>query len=76
MGGGSLEVAEVADDRVGTHSVSLPLGALPVQALLAKAGDSAKRQLDALLKEKLAPALPRSVGCAARFAPSNAPKSA
>jgi Ppx/GppA phosphatase family len=36
MGGGSLEVAEVADDRVGTHSVSLPLGALPVQALLAK----------------------------------------
>ena len=36
MGGGSLEVAEVADDRVGTGSVSLPLGALPVQALLAK----------------------------------------
>ena len=61
MGGGSLEVAEVTDDRVGKHSVSLPLGALPVQALLAKAGDSAKRQLDALLKEKLTPALPRSV---------------
>ena len=61
MGGGSLEVAEVADDRVGTHSVSLPLGALPVQALLAKAGGDAKRQLDALLKERLSPALPGSV---------------
>ncbi len=56
MGGGSLEVAEVADDAVGTRSVSLPLGALPVQAMLAKAGGDAKRQVDALLKERLPPA--------------------
>ena len=33
MGGGSLEVAEALDDRVGERWVSLPLGALPVEAL-------------------------------------------
>ena len=38
MGGGSLEVAEALDDRVGDRWVSLPLGALPVQSLL-KDGD-------------------------------------
>ena len=32
MGGGSLEVAEALDDRVGERWVSLPLGALPVQS--------------------------------------------
>lgn len=57
MGGGSLEVAEITDDKVGTRSVSLPLGALPVQTMLAKAGGDAKRQVDALLKERLSPAL-------------------
>ena len=36
MGGGSLEVAEALDDRVGERWVSLPLGALPVEALLAE----------------------------------------
>ena len=41
MGGGSLEVIEVLDDRVGERHVSLPLGALPVQALLAAAGRDA-----------------------------------
>ena len=35
MGGGSLEVAEALDDRVGDRWVSLPLGALPVEAMLA-----------------------------------------
>src|ERR1700729_3612874 len=35
MGGGSLEVAEALDDRVGERWVSLQLGALPVEALLA-----------------------------------------
>ena len=35
MGGGSLEVIEVLDDRVGERHVSLPVGALPVQAMLA-----------------------------------------
>ena len=34
MGGGSLEVAEALDDHVGDHWTSLPLGALPVEALL------------------------------------------
>ncbi len=57
MGGGSLEVTEVVDDRVGERHVSLPLGALPVQALLAAAGRDAKRRLDALLTEGLPPAL-------------------
>ena len=47
MGGGSLEVVEVIDDRVGERSVSLPLGALPVQSLLAQArgqGQGPRRQ--------------------------------
>ena len=57
MGGGSLEVTEVLDDRVGERHVSLPLGALPVQALLAAAGRGARRRLDALLTEGLPPAV-------------------
>ena len=35
MGGGSLEVAEALDDKVGERWVSLPLGALPVEKMLA-----------------------------------------
>ena len=42
MGGGSLEVAEALDDRVGERWVSLPLGALPVQSLLEAVGPAAK----------------------------------
>jgi exopolyphosphatase/guanosine-5'-triphosphate,3'-diphosphate pyrophosphatase len=57
MGGGSLEVVEVLDDRVGERHVSLPLGALPVQAMLASAGRGARRRLDALLTERLPPAV-------------------
>jgi exopolyphosphatase/guanosine-5'-triphosphate,3'-diphosphate pyrophosphatase len=53
MGGGSLELAVVADDRVGEPSASLPLGALPAQALLSKHGEKAKAAIDALLREKL-----------------------
>ena len=56
MGGGSLEVAETLDDQVGERSVSLPLGALPVQEMLAAGGD-VKAKIDALLKEQLPPAL-------------------
>jgi len=52
MGGGSLEVAEALDDRVGERWVSLPLGALPVESLMQEAGN-AKRSIDALLKEGL-----------------------
>ena len=57
MGGGSLEVIEVLDDRVGERDVSLPIGALPVQAMLAAEGRGARRRLDALLTERLPPAL-------------------
>ena len=61
MGGGSLEVIEVLDDRVGERSVSLPLGALPVQALLTEHGSEAKRRIDAMLADELPPALARPV---------------
>jgi exopolyphosphatase/guanosine-5'-triphosphate,3'-diphosphate pyrophosphatase len=61
MGGGSLEVAEILDDRVGERSVSMPLGALPVQAMLAGGSDDAKRRVDRILKESLPPVLTRPV---------------
>jgi exopolyphosphatase/guanosine-5'-triphosphate,3'-diphosphate pyrophosphatase len=62
MGGGSLEVAEVLDDQVGERSVSLPLGALPVQEMLAVHGAAdAKERIDALLKEKLVASMPEPV---------------
>jgi exopolyphosphatase/guanosine-5'-triphosphate,3'-diphosphate pyrophosphatase len=50
MGGGSLEVAEVLGDRVGERLVSMPLGALPVRAMLAQGFDAAKRRVDAILQ--------------------------
>ncbi len=59
MGGGSLEVAEALDDRVGERWVSLPLGALPVEAMLAEGAPEAKRRIDAMLQENLPPALAR-----------------
>jgi exopolyphosphatase/guanosine-5'-triphosphate,3'-diphosphate pyrophosphatase len=59
MGGGSLEVAEALDDRVGDRWVSLPLGALPVGAMLAEGAAEAKRRIDAMLQAKLPPALGR-----------------
>jgi exopolyphosphatase/guanosine-5'-triphosphate,3'-diphosphate pyrophosphatase len=57
LGGGSLEMIEVRDDRVGEHEVSLPVGALPVQARLAAEGRGARKRLDALFAERLPPAL-------------------
>ena len=57
MGGGSLEVAEALDDKVGDRWVSLPLGALPVEKMLADGVQSAKRAIDAMLKERLPPVL-------------------
>jgi exopolyphosphatase/guanosine-5'-triphosphate,3'-diphosphate pyrophosphatase len=51
MGGGSLEVADIDDDRVGDRRVSLSLGALPVRALLE--GTAARERVDALLHEGL-----------------------
>ena len=61
MGGGSLEVAEILDDRVGERTVSVPLGALPVQAMLAEPGAHAKRQVDAILTDRMPPALTEPV---------------
>ena len=61
MGGGSLEVAEALDDRVGDRWVSLPLGALPVQSLLKDGGASAKDRIDAQLREGLPPVLTEPV---------------
>ena len=61
MGGGSLEVAEALGDRVGERWVSLPLGALPVEALLEKGPEAAKRAVDALLADGLPPLLTRPV---------------
>jgi exopolyphosphatase/guanosine-5'-triphosphate,3'-diphosphate pyrophosphatase len=53
MGGGSLEVALALDDRVGEVSVSLPLGALPVEAMLAAGREEAKREVDERLRAGL-----------------------
>jgi exopolyphosphatase/guanosine-5'-triphosphate,3'-diphosphate pyrophosphatase len=53
MGGGSLEVAEALDDRVGDNWVSLPLGALPVEAMLAEGHGAAKRRVDDILRDGL-----------------------
>ena len=61
MGGGSLEVAEALDDKVGERWVSLPLGALPVEALLANGTVEARREIDDLLKANLPPALTQPV---------------
>jgi exopolyphosphatase / guanosine-5'-triphosphate,3'-diphosphate pyrophosphatase len=57
MGGGSLEIAEALDDVVGDRWTSLPLGALPVEALLAEGVAEAKRRVDTLLRESLPDAI-------------------
>lgn len=57
FGGGSLEVAEVVGDRVGTRLVSMPLGALPAKAMMEAGTDDAKARIDAILKESLPPLL-------------------
>ena len=61
MGGGSLEVAEALDDRVGENWVSMPLGALPVEALLEKGPDYARKAVDATLAENLGSGFRRPV---------------
>ena len=53
MGGGSLELAEAIDDHVGEKWVSLPLGALPVEAMLVEGLAAAKRRIDEILKMSL-----------------------
>src|SRR5271166_6040299 len=61
MGGGSLEVAEAIDDHVGDRWVSLPLGALPVEAILSEGLSAAKRRIDDILRRGLPRALARPV---------------
>src|SRR6516164_6296978 len=59
MGGGSVEVAEAIDDHVGDRWVSLPLGALPVEAMLSEGVPAAKRRIDEILHRSLPPTLAR-----------------
>jgi exopolyphosphatase/guanosine-5'-triphosphate,3'-diphosphate pyrophosphatase len=61
MGGGSLEVGEALDDRVGDNTVSLPLGALPVEAMLAEGEAVAKKRIDEMLSKGLPPAVAKPV---------------
>jgi exopolyphosphatase / guanosine-5'-triphosphate,3'-diphosphate pyrophosphatase len=61
MGGGSLEVAEIVGDRVGERMVSMPLGALPVKAMMAEGLGPAKKRIDALLAAALPPLLTEPV---------------
>ena len=61
MGGGSLEVAEIIGDRVGERMVSMPLGALPVMAMLEAGLDAAKKRIDAILDGALPPLLTEPV---------------
>ena len=61
MGGGSLEVAEAIDDLVGDNWISLPLGALPVEAMLAEGVSAAKRRIDEILRAGLGRGFRRAV---------------
>jgi exopolyphosphatase/guanosine-5'-triphosphate,3'-diphosphate pyrophosphatase len=61
MGGGSLEVAEAIDDYVGDRWASLPLGALPVEAMMSAGFSVAKRQIDEILRSRLPRALAKPV---------------
>ena len=62
MGGGSLEVAEALDDRVGERWVSLPLGALPVRSRCWRTGRARRSGGSTqLLKDGLPPALTEPV---------------
>ncbi|MEL6767531.1 MAG: Ppx/GppA phosphatase family protein [Pseudomonadota bacterium] len=61
IGGGSLEIAEVLGERVGERSASLPLGALPVTALMADGRGSAKKAVDEMLAGALPPLLTEPV---------------
>lgn len=61
IGGGSLEVAEVLGDRVGDRRASMPLGALPVSAMLEDGLEHAKSAVDEILDGALPPLLTEPV---------------
>jgi exopolyphosphatase/guanosine-5'-triphosphate,3'-diphosphate pyrophosphatase len=54
MGGGSVEFAEALDDHVGENWASVPLGALPVEAIMTAGAVEAKRHIDKVLSGHLA----------------------
>ncbi|MGF1623640.1 MAG: hypothetical protein ACFCVH_02045 [Alphaproteobacteria bacterium] len=49
IGGGSVDLATVDDDSVGPETASLPIGALPVSALMREQGRDARKTVDAAL---------------------------
>ena len=57
IGGGSLEVSEIISDRVGDRMASMPLGALPVKALMENSYAEAKTTIDEILRDNLPPLL-------------------
>lgn len=57
IGGGSVDIGEVADDQVGERATSLPLGTLPVSELVARCGRAAKKEIDEALEGNLPPLL-------------------
>lgn len=61
IGGGSLDVAEALGDRVGERTASLPLGALPVRAMLEGGVEAAKKAVDEELDRALPPLLTEPV---------------
>ena len=61
IGGGSLEIAEIVGDSVGERRISMPLGALPVRALMRKDFDEARSHVDTVLEENLPPLLTEPV---------------
>lgn len=61
IGGGSLEIAEALGDRVGERKVSMPLGALPVRAMMKSSVKEARKQVDAILDANLPPLLTEPV---------------
>ena len=61
FGGGSLEIAEARDDRVGERSVSMPIGSLPVEAMMERSARSARAEIDAMLAARLPSSLAHPV---------------
>jgi exopolyphosphatase / guanosine-5'-triphosphate,3'-diphosphate pyrophosphatase len=59
MGGGSLELSEALDDRVGDDWVSLPLGALLIETIMQQERNDAKSRIDALLAKEVPSSLTR-----------------
>lgn len=57
IGGGSVDIGEVADDQIGERTASLPFGALPVIEMLRRDGRAAKREIDDALHGVLPPLL-------------------